>query len=63
MRFIDKNTLLQLASNYCGTEIPRKVLVYWLCVDGQDIDILCDSMATEESTPPELDNIEEGEGQ
>ena len=63
MRFIDKNTLLQLASKYCGTEIPREVLVYWLCVYGQDIDIPCDSMAIEESTPPELDNIEEGEGQ
>ena len=63
MRFIDKNTLLQLASNYCGTEIPREVLVYWLCIYGQDIDIPCDGMATEESTHPELDNIEEGEGQ
>ena len=63
MRFIDKITLLQLASNYCGTEIPREALVYWLCVYGQDIDISCDSMATEESTPPELDNIEEGEEQ
>ena len=63
MRYIDKNTLLQLASNYCGTEIQREVLVYWLCVYGQDIDILCDGMATEKSTPTELDNIEEGEGQ
>ena len=63
MRYIDKNTLLQLASNYCGTEIPREVLVYWLCIYGQDIDIPCDGMATEESTPPGLDNIEEGEGQ
>ena len=63
MRYIDKNTLLQLVSNYCGTEIPREVLVYWLCIYGQDIDISCDGMTTEESTPPELDNIEEGEGQ
>ena len=63
MKFIDKNTLLQLASNYCGTEITREVLVYWLCVYGQDIDIPCDDMTIEESTPPELDNIEEGEGQ
>ena len=63
MRYIDKNTLLQLVSNYCGTEIPREVLVYWLCIYGQDIDIPCDSMTTEEPTPPELDNIEEGEGQ
>lgn len=47
MRFIDKNTLLQLASNYCGTEIPREVLVYWLCVYGQDIDIPCDGMNAE----------------
>lgn len=63
MRFINKNTLLQLASNYCGTEIPREVLVYWLCIYGQDIDIPRDGMAIEESTPPGLDNIEEGEGQ
>lgn len=63
MRCIDKNTLLQLASNYCGTEVPREVLVYWLCIYGQDIDIPCDGMTTEESTPPGLDNIEEGEGQ
>ena len=63
MRCIDKNTLLKLASNYCGTEIPREVLVYWLCIYGQDIDIPCDGMTTEESTPTELDNIEEGEGQ
>ena len=63
MKFIDKNTLLQLASNYCGTEIPREVFVYWLCIYGQDIDIPCDGMTIEESTPPELDNIEEGEGQ
>lgn len=63
MRFIDKNTLLQLASNYCGTEIPREVLVYWLCIYGQDTDIPYDGMTIEESTPPELDNIEEGEGQ
>ena len=63
MRYIEKNTLLQLASNHCGTEIPREVLVYWLCVYGQDIDIPCDGMTIEESTPPGLDNIEEGEGQ
>ena len=63
MKFIDKNTLLQLVSNYCGTEIPREVLVYWLCIYGQDTDIPCDGMTIEESTPPELDNIEEGEGQ
>ena len=63
MRCIDKNTLLQLASNYCGTEVPREVLVYWLCIYGQDIDIPCDGMTTEEPTPPGLDNIEEGEGQ
>ena len=63
MRYIDKNALLQLVSNYCGTEIPREVLVYWLCIYGQDTDIPCDGMTIEESTPPELDNIEEGEGQ
>lgn len=63
MRYIDKNILLQLVSNYCGTEVPREVLIYWLCMYGQDMDIPCDGMTARGSIPPEPDNIEEGEGQ